>query len=120
MNVYFDTSCFGRPFDDRTIVRNAVEREAILAILERVERGELSLTISDVVVNEITRTPDEARREKLEELAVLASVVIHVTDEIRNRGAELLERGFRAFDALHIAAAESADVDYLCTADDSF
>jgi predicted nucleic acid-binding protein len=118
MNVYFDTSCLGRPFDNQSISRNAVEREAMVTMLEMVERGEFSLTISDVVVDEISRTPDELRRQQLSDVAALATAVVPVNREVSERGAQLQRRGFTSFDALHIAAAEMARVTYLCTADD--
>jgi predicted nucleic acid-binding protein len=118
MNVYFDTSCFGRPFDDPSISRNDDEGKAILTMLEMVERGELSLTISDVVLDEIGETPDEVRLQQLLDAAGLANDVASLSKQIRERGAELERRGFKPFDALHIAAAEAARVDYLCTADD--
>ena len=118
MNVYFDTSCLGRPFDDQSISRNANEREAILTMLEMVERGELTLTISDFVSDEIADTPDELRRQQLQDVAALSTTVVAATDKIRDRGAELQRLGLKPFDALHIAAAESARVDRLCTADD--
>ena len=35
-----------------------------------------------------------------------------------NIGKFLEQQGFKAFDALHIASAESAQVDYFCTCDD--
>ena len=46
------------------------------------------------------------------------SVVVPLTNEVHNRGADLQRRGFKPFDALHLAAAESAGVDRLCTGDD--
>ncbi len=120
MNVYFDTSCFGRPFDDPSISRNDDEGKAILAMLEMVERGELSLTVSDVVFEEIGQTPDDTLRQQLSDVAGLANDIISVSKRIRERGIGLQRLGFKPFDALHIAAAEAARVDYLCTADDRF
>jgi len=118
MNVYFDTSCLGRPFDDLSIARNDAETKAILAMLEMVQRGKLSLTISDVVLREIAATPQDLRRQQLIDIAGLANYVIRVSGKIRERGLELQRRGFKAFDALHVAVAEEAHVDRFCTADD--
>jgi predicted nucleic acid-binding protein len=41
-----------------------------------------------------------------------------VSDGIAERAKILEERGFKAFDALHIACAESSGVDYFVTCDD--
>ena len=43
---------------------------------------------------------------------------VMVDSKIENRASQLELRGFKAYDALHIAAAESAVADYFCTCDD--
>ena len=120
MQVYFDTSCLSRPLDDCSIPRNEVERAALLEMFEMARRGEIDVIISDVVLDEIRKTPNEERREMLEELLSIASTTVQLTDKMVQRGIELQAIGFRAFDALHLAAAEAAGVDWLCTADDRF
>ncbi|HLF74496.1 MAG TPA: PIN domain-containing protein [Anaerolineales bacterium] len=47
-----------------------------------------------------------------------AKSFVSVNDEIESRSRELINQGFQALDALHLASAESADVDFLCTTDD--
>ena len=47
-----------------------------------------------------------------------SQIVIAVNAEIEVRAKDLEQRGFKAFDALHIASAESGAVDYFCTCDD--
>lgn len=118
MRVYFDTSCLSRPLDNRSIPRNEVERGAILEMFTMARRGDLTVVISEVVLAEIRKTPDEDRREQLEELLDIAGTVIPLTDAIVQRGVELQSLGFGAFDALHLAVAESASLDFFCTADD--
>jgi predicted nucleic acid-binding protein len=41
-----------------------------------------------------------------------------INEDIRNRAKELERRGFKAFDALHVACAEDGEVDCFCTCDD--
>jgi predicted nucleic acid-binding protein len=41
-----------------------------------------------------------------------------VDEDIRQRAKFLESRGFRAYDALHIASAENGSVDFFCTCDD--
>jgi predicted nucleic acid-binding protein len=120
MKVYFDTCCLGRPFDDRSVPRTAVEREAIIVMFEMIPRRELELVISDVVLDESRRTPDEDRRTKLESLVGAANSIVSLSSEIISRGIELAQRGFRAYDALHLASAEAVGVDCVCTCDDRF
>ena len=42
----------------------------------------------------------------------------YVSEEVRQRAKILESRGFRAYDALHIASAEAGKVDFFCTCDD--
>jgi predicted nucleic acid-binding protein len=118
MRVYFDTSCLGRPIDNRAVPRNAVEREAILAMFAMARRDELTLVISEAVMVEIDQTPDMIRRGKLQAIARVFQTVLPLSDETVRRGAELQRQRFKAFDALHIAVAEAAGLDRLCTGDD--
>ena len=47
-----------------------------------------------------------------------ANMVVALNDEVAARARSLERRGFKAFDALHIASAESARVDFFCSCDD--
>ena len=47
-------------------------------------------------------------------------IAILITEEIETRALNLQSRGFRALDALHLASAESGEVDFFCTCDDRF
>lgn len=35
MKIYLDNCCYNRPFDDRTNIKNYLEREAILLIMQK-------------------------------------------------------------------------------------
>jgi predicted nucleic acid-binding protein len=118
MRIYFDTSCLGRPIDDRSIHRNSVERLAIIELFAMARRGELTLLISEVVLSEVRRTKNQIRRRKLEALTRVFHEALPLSDEAIRRGTELWRRGFKTFDALHVAVAEAAVVDRLCTGDD--
>lgn len=49
-----------------------------------------------------------------------ANTVIEINDIIEQRARLFVERGIKPLDALHLASAETAEVDYLCTCDDRF
>jgi predicted nucleic acid-binding protein len=87
-------------------------------MLAMARRNELTLVISEVVLNEIARTTNEIRRGKLQAIARAFLTVLPVSDENVQRGIELQQLGFKPFDALHIAVAEAASMDRLCTGDD--
>lgn len=62
--IYMDVCCLNRPFDNQVQGRIRMESEAILLILARCQSQEWQLLSSEVVEYEVSRIPDEERREK--------------------------------------------------------
>ena len=120
MRVYLDACCLQRPLDDRSQPRVNLEAEAVLTILGLVENGDLELVSSDALDFEVDRTPDSDRREAAREILKLAGETVRLDDGIENAAAALVESGFKPLDALHLAFASHAAVEYLGTCDDKF
>jgi predicted nucleic acid-binding protein len=118
VKVYLDTCTLNRPLDDKVQLRVALEAEAVLGVLTRFEEGSLSLVASEVLALEVRRTSQPERRVFVEAIIEGATEFISLDDAVRQRGKELEKRGFRAFDALHLASAESSGADFFCTCDD--
>lgn len=118
MRVYLDNCCLGRPYDDHTQERVRLESDAVLLILRRVVQGELELIVSDVVDLEAAAIRDPERREQVQVLARTSYRRVRYSEELIRRGDALEALGFGAYDALHIACAEAAEVDVLLTTDD--
>lgn len=118
MKVYLDTCSLNRPLDDKTQPRIALEAEAILAILTLCEQGTLSLVSSEILQYEVGRNPHPQRKAYVSEVIARAPITVTLRDTIEQRAKELERRGFKAFDALHLASAEAEPVDYFCTCDD--
>ncbi|MEO1395890.1 MAG: PIN domain-containing protein [Cyanobacteria bacterium J06634_5] len=116
--VYLDVCCLNRPFDDWAQARVRLEAEAVLTILKRCEAKDWDLVNSAALESEIARTPDPARRQRVLNSLSMATQKVFVADNIVRRAANLQQLGIKAFDALHLACAESADVDVLLTTDD--
>lgn len=116
--IYLDLCCLNRPFDDQHQPRVRLEAEAVLGLLQLVKLGELTLIGSEVLDLECSRTPDADRRRKVEAFLGIATLKIVVSARNRQRGRDLEASGFRAFDALHIACAESGGAEALLTTDD--
>ena len=74
--------------------------------------AQLSVTL------ETQRSSQPERRAFVESVLEVAAEFVAVEDAVRDRGKELEKRGFRAFDALHLASAESSGADFFCTCDD--
>jgi len=118
VKVYFDTCSLHRPLDNKKQLRIALEAEAILGMLAMCEVGIMDLVSSEVLLLEVDRNQQPQKRAYVSSILEQAQIVITVNDEIEQRARVLEKRGFKAFDALHIASAEAGSVDYFCTCDD--
>ncbi|NEQ19089.1 MAG: type II toxin-antitoxin system VapC family toxin [Microcoleus sp. SIO2G3] len=116
--IYLDVCCLNRPFDDQTQERIRLEAEAVVLILDRCQRSEWRLLGSEAVDVELRRTPDGTRKEQMKFWAAAAITKMTITEQIESRGRELMNMGFKDFDALHIASAEAGNADILLTTDD--
>jgi predicted nucleic acid-binding protein len=118
VKVYLDVCCLQRPFDDQRQTRIHLEAEAVKLILARIENGEFLWVSSEVIDDEISQNTDADRTFKAQMLAKHASFNVKVTQAEITRGHELEQLGFSAFDALHLACAESGGIDVFLTTDD--
>ena len=116
--IYLDVCCLSRPFDDQAQSRVHLESEAVLTILAQVEQNRIELVSSEAVVSEIAQNPNVENRRKTRDMLRLAKYHISVGEMESSRALELQSFGFRAYDALHTACAESGDVDVFLTTDD--
>ena len=118
MRVYLDNCCLQRPLDDKNQVRIQLESEAALAILALSERQQVELVSSDALDFEIGRNPDPERRTFVSQVLSGAALLIEVDGDITACAKRLEADGFKGMDALHIACAEAANVDFFCSCDD--
>ena len=118
MRIYLDTCSLQRPLDDRSQLRIRMEAEAILAILGLCETGALRMVSSEALELEVAKNPLPQRRVFAVETMKLADEVVEINDIIVNRAKLLEQQGFKGMDALHIAAAESGNVEFFCSCDD--
>lgn len=118
--IYLDTCSLNRPLDDRTQARIALEAEAVLAVLALCENSQLTLVSSDVIVFEIHQNPNPQRKIFVIGIIEQAQEVITLSQEITSRAKVFEQQGIKAIDALHLATAEAAYVDFFCTCDTDF
>jgi predicted nucleic acid-binding protein len=111
MKIYLDTSALHRIFDDRSQVRIALEALAVQSIL--------LLIISDALAYEISRNPYPENKMTAFSILRLANSYQVLTTETLNRGQQLeTNDNIGKLDALHLACAESQQVDFFITCDD--
>lgn len=118
LRLYFDNNVYNRPFDDRTIGRNREEAAAVWVLLGMVEVGEAELVSSFVVEREHSRLDIAVRRRAVHGLISMAQGYVESAPTIFERASRLEMAGMSVNDALHLAAAEHATVDYFVTCDD--
>src|SRR5205823_1017323 len=104
--IYLDVSCLNRPFDDQMQPRIHEEAEAILRILDYVQRGTLAHVTSDAVRMELDALRDAHKRADLEALLPAGENRSSLSRRAFKRAHELGQWGIKLADGLHIAAAE--------------
>lgn len=115
MRLYLDNSVLNRPFDDPAQPRVWLEGLCTVLILQLAESGEASLVRSAIHDLENSRSPSSERKALVNFLLGLANETVPLTDAMRRRANTLR---LDPMDALHVAVAESAGVDYFITCDD--
>ncbi len=119
MRLYLDLCCLNRRFDDQSQPRIARETAAVQDLLEAVVRGEHEFIDSEALRIEIANHPVALQRVRLIGLLALASTFLPVRAGTAGRCRALLQAGFGALDALHLASAEDARADAFVTVDDA-
>lgn len=117
--IYLDVCCFSRPFDDQTQERIKLEAEAIILILKRFESEIWQWISSEVMDFEIDQIPNAERKARINALMTpVKPHLILLDNDLIKRGEELENKGFDAYDALHVACAEYGQADVFLTTDD--
>jgi predicted nucleic acid-binding protein len=99
-------------------VRVRLESEAVTTILEECEQGGWQQVSSDMARMEIAAMPDADRRTRVRLLLPADADVLELNSDIFARGKSLETLGFKAADALHVAAAEALQADVFLSCDD--
>ncbi len=120
MKVYLDACCLNRPFDDQSQPRVRLETEAISLILEKIHRHEWQWVASDALFFEVNQNPDAENCQRVRALLSGAGDVVGINYGALSRAGQFEQSGLDAYDALHLAIAESSAVDVLLTTEDRF
>ncbi len=115
--IYLDTCCLNRPFNDQTQIQIRRETEAIQTLLKSCFTGRWLWVTSDVLILEINNTPNQIQRDFMRTQLDRAHQNVSIGAIENARGQELETLGFKWFDALHLACAESSEVDVFLTTD---
>ena len=116
--IYLDVCCLNRPFDDQSQTRIRLEAEAIVLIMAKFQTDEWQWLGSDAVSHEVNQTPNPERRNRIQVLASAVHQIVPLTQAEISRAKTLQTFGFKQWDALHLACAESGLADIFLTTDD--
>ena len=114
MKIYLDTCCLSRLDDIATSVRIQREAEAVETILNYCS----TRFGSAVLAFEVNNTQNQPKRDQIQSHLsyVYQNIIINLAETSKAKYFESL--GFKPADALHLACAESANVDVFLTTDD--
>lgn len=118
--IYLDACSIQRPLDNKSQLRIVLEADAVLGILSLVETNKVDLIASEILLFEINRNSNQIRKEYALEVGSKAKGFVEINPGIQKRSRYFSEFGTKPLDAVHLACAEEAQVDYFCTADDGF
>lgn len=121
LTVYLDNCCYNRPFDDRRYIKNYLEREAVLLVMQKAFDGEFEIIGSDAVEREMAMISNPEKKEDVKGLySAVTRGMVNLNESIVQRAKDIMSQSnIKAFDSLHLAAAE-ASADYLLTTDIKF
>lgn len=117
MRIYFDMCSLQRPLDDPTQLRIAMEAEAMKGFLALQNAGRIIVVTSEAHVFEAAADPDSFRRD-YSDVIIGSSEFVKISPAVTSRSEQFVIDGVHAMDALHLACAVAAAVDYSCTCDD--
>ena len=117
LKIYLDTCCLSRLDDLAMDERIQREAAAIERILDYCATGQWLWIGSEVLTFEVNNTPDPSKRFKVKLRLIHLHQKVWVGPIENSRGLQLEVLGFKWFDALHLACAESGNVDVFLTTD---
>lgn len=118
LKLYLDNCCYNRPFDDLEQEKINLKANAIENIFRKHINKEVEIYKSMAIDFEISKIKSDNKRRQVEDLYdAMELTEIDYSEEIKQRAIELRQYNIKDMDSLHLAFAESKNVDYLITTD---
>lgn len=118
MRIYLDNCVFNRPFDDQGYLRVRLETEAKLYVQGQIKVGGMELVWSYILDFENAQNPFQERRMAIAQWKNRAVVNVLESSALLETAHELLGRGIKPKDALHVASAISGNAEFFLSTDD--
>ena len=118
MKLYLDNSFLNRPFDDPLAGMNRKEGEVLFDIIRLSKEGKVQLVNSAMIEVENAENQITARKSFFDSVMNLADTYQSLSDSIVQRAQTIVqEYQLQPLDAVHLASAEAAQVDFFITCD---
>ena len=115
--IYLDMCCYNRPYDEQAFLKIKLETQSKLNIQKLVLDGKIDLVWSFILSYENAMNPFVEKRIQIAEWCKMAIDDCDLTDKISEKSEELMKRGLRLKDSLHLACAIFSNADYFITTD---
>ena len=117
LKIYLDTCCLSRLNDNPTHAQIQQEAAAVETILDYCSIGQWFWVGSEVLVLEVNNTQNQSKRLQIQSRLnyVHQNALVNLREILRAKYLDSL--GFKQADALHLACAESSNVDVFLTTD---
>jgi predicted nucleic acid-binding protein len=115
--IYLDNCCFNRPYDDQSYLTIKLESEAKLFVQKEILQSTFALVWSYMMDYENSVNPHNERRKAIVKWKKVAKADIDFSEEINERGRQLMKLGLKNKDALHVACALQGNCEYFLTTD---
>ena len=110
--IYLDNCCFNRPYDDPRHLVTYLEAEAKLFVQKAIIENKFELAWSYILDYENSVNPHTERKNAIADWRNVAKVDIDVSEDINLLGKQIMSKGIKDKDALHIACAIKAECGY--------
>lgn len=117
MRIYLDNCCFNRPFDNQEQLKIYLETQAKLILQEKILTKEYELVWSYILDYENAQHPVIETQHEIAQWRHYAKIEIEASDTILQQAQEMMQHGIHLKDALHVACALLAKVDFFITTD---
>ena len=115
--LYLDNCCFNRPYDDQTYLFVQIETEAKLFVQQAILQNTFELVWSYILDYENAANPYQNRKQAIAKWKGIAVLDVDASETIINCGKEIMLKGIKKKDALHLACAIEAKCDYFLSTD---
>ena len=115
--LYLDNCCFNRPYDNQTNLLVQLETEAKLFIQQAILHKSFELVWSYILDYENSVNPYHSRKQAIAKWKKIAVLDVDASETVINCGREIMLKGVKKKDALHIASAIEGKCDYFLTTD---